>query len=88
MVFQRLEYKMRLHINGETIDRRVMTVCVGNAPGYGQTPNAVPYNGMLDVSVVYHTEMVQARGRVVPLLAWQDTQPLQRAPLPYPRGRV
>lgn len=59
MVFQRLEYKMRLHINGETIDRRVMTVCVGNAPGYGQTPNAVPYNGMLDVSVVYHTEMVQ-----------------------------
>ncbi len=59
MVFQRLEYKMRLHINGETIDRRVMTVCVGNAPGYGQTPNAVPYNGLLDVSVVYHTEMAQ-----------------------------
>ena len=36
-----------------------MTVCVGNALGYGQTPNAVPYNGLLDVSVVYHPEMMQ-----------------------------
>ena len=29
-----------------------MSVCVGNCRGYGQTPNAVPYNGMLDVSVI------------------------------------
>ena len=36
-----------------------MTVCVGNALGYGQTPNAVPYNGQLDVSVVYHPEITQ-----------------------------
>ena len=36
-----------------------MTVCVGNAEGYGQTPNAVPYNGLLDVSVVYHPEIMQ-----------------------------
>jgi len=36
-----------------------MTVCVGNATGYGQTPNAVPYNGLLDVSVVYHPQMTQ-----------------------------
>lgn len=36
-----------------------MTVCIGNASGYGQTPNAVPYNGLLDVSVVYHPEMTQ-----------------------------
>ena len=59
MLFHRLEYKMRLKINTDVIDRKVMTVCVGNGPGYGQTPNAVPYNGMLDVSVVYHPEMVQ-----------------------------
>ncbi len=59
LIFQRLEYKMRLKINSDVIDRRVMTVCIGNAPGYGQTPNAVPYNGMLDVSVVYHPEMTQ-----------------------------
>ena len=50
---------MKMKINAETIDRKVMTVCVGNALGYGQTPNAVPYNGLLDVSVVYHPEMTQ-----------------------------
>jgi diacylglycerol kinase family enzyme len=54
-----MEYKMTLRINSDTIDRRVMTVCIGSGPGYGQTPNAVPYNGMLDVSVVYHPEVVQ-----------------------------
>ena len=59
LIFQRLEYKMHLKINTDTIERRVMTVCVGNAHGYGQTPNAVPYNGQLDVSVVYHPEMTQ-----------------------------
>ncbi len=59
MLFHRMEYKMKLRINSDTIDRRVMTVCIGSGPGYGQTPNAVPYNGMLDVSVVYHPEMVQ-----------------------------
>ena len=50
---------MFLKINSDVIDRKVMTVCVGNASGYGQTPNAVPYNGLLDVSVVYHPEMTQ-----------------------------
>lgn len=59
MIFQRLEYKMSLKINSDIIKRKVMTVCIGNALGYGQTPNAVPYNGMLDVSVVYHPEMTQ-----------------------------
>ena len=59
MLFHRMEYKMRLRINNDVIDRRVMTVCIGSGPGYGQTPNAVPYNGMLDVSVVYHPEVVQ-----------------------------
>jgi len=59
MLFHRMEYKMKLHINNDLINRKVMTVCIGNATGYGQTPNAVPYNGMLDVSVVYHPEVVQ-----------------------------
>ena len=59
MIFQRLEYKMHLKINADEVKRKVMTVCIGNAPGYGQTPNAVPYNGLLDVSVVYHPEMTQ-----------------------------
>lgn len=59
MLFHRMEYKMKLRINSDVIDRKVMTVCIGSGPGYGQTPNAVPYNGMLDVSVVYHPEMAQ-----------------------------
>lgn len=54
MIFQRLEYRMHLKINSDTVERNMMTVCIGNATGYGQTPNAVPYNGLLDVSVVYH----------------------------------
>ena len=53
LFFQRLDYKMRLRINTDVIERRVMTVCVGSSTGYGQTPSAVPYNGQLDVSVVY-----------------------------------
>ena len=59
MLFHRMEYKMKLKINDNVIERKVMTMCVGSGPGYGQTPNAVPYNGMLDVSVVYHPEVVQ-----------------------------
>ena len=59
MIFHRLEYKMHLKINTDELKRKIMTVCVGNASGYGQTPSAVPYNGLLDVSVVYHPEMMQ-----------------------------
>ena len=59
MLFHRMDYKMRLRINTDVVDRKVMTVCVGSGPGYGQTPSAVPYNGMLDVSVVYHAETAQ-----------------------------
>lgn len=64
LIFQRLEYKMNIKINTDRIKRKVMTVCVGNALGYGQTPNAVPYNGLLDVSVVYHSEATQLIGGI------------------------
>jgi diacylglycerol kinase family enzyme len=59
MVFHRHDYKMRLNIDYEVTERSVMTVCVGNALGYGQTPSAVPYSGMLDVSVVYNPRVKQ-----------------------------
>ena len=59
MLFHRMDYKMKLKINSDIVDRKVMNVCVGSGPGYGQTPNAVPYNGMLDVSVVHHPEVKQ-----------------------------
>ena len=37
----------------------MLTICVGNAHGYGQTPSAVPYNGMLDLTVIYDPKLVQ-----------------------------
>mgnify|MGYP002854831174 CR=1 FL=1 len=59
MVFHRHDYRMRLAMNSDTIDRSVMNVCIGSALGYGQTPSAVPYNGMLDVSVIYSPKLLQ-----------------------------
>ena len=59
MIFHRMDYKMHVIINSDEVNRKVMTMCVGSGPGYGQTPSAVPYNGMLDVSMIYHTEIMQ-----------------------------
>ena len=58
-LFERKLYRTHLCINGETIRGRIMTVCVGSARGYGLTPSAVPYNGWLDVSVIYRPELIQ-----------------------------
>ena len=60
LLFQRMDYLMSLKINTDSIRQRLMTICVGNAQGYGQTPNAVPYNGLLDVSLVSQPNMLQA----------------------------
>lgn len=59
LFFQRMESKMHFRVNQDEINRSVMTVCVGSASGYGQTPSGVPYNGMLDVSVVSHLKVMQ-----------------------------
>ncbi len=59
LLFQRLETRMLLHINEETIQQKLMNVCVGNSRGYGQTPSAVPYNGCLDVTVISQPEIRQ-----------------------------
>ncbi len=58
-IFHRKDYRMRLQVNSETVDRRIMTMCIGNARGYGQTPSAVPYSGMLDVTMVYDPQLMQ-----------------------------
>lgn len=59
VLFERKQFRTHLKINGEHIRGRVMTVCVGSARGYGLTPNAVPYNGWLDVSVIYQPQFWQ-----------------------------
>ena len=59
LIFERKLYRMHLRINDEHIRGRIMTVCVGSAWGWGQTPSAVPYNGWLDVSVIYRPEFLQ-----------------------------
>lgn len=51
-VFERKAFHISLKTDSETITQEVMSVCIGNTTGYGQTPNAVPYNGMLDMSVI------------------------------------
>ena len=53
LIFERKLYRVHLKINGEHIRGRIMTICIGSAWGYGQAPSAVPYNGWLDVSVIY-----------------------------------
>lgn len=57
LIFQRSVYKMKFALNHETVDGNFMTICIGNCTGYGQTPSAVPYNGMLDVSAVTITQL-------------------------------
>ncbi len=59
MLFHRMEHKARFVVNHETIDGHFMNICVGNAHAYGLTPNAVPYNGMLDVTTVSHPAISQ-----------------------------
>ncbi len=59
VIFQRMDYLMKIKINSSLISKKVMTMCIGSATGYGLTPHAVPYNGMLDVSIVLQTEMTQ-----------------------------
>lgn len=51
-IFERTAFKMDIKADMHNISGDVMSVCIGNSLGYGQTPAAVPYNGMLDMSVV------------------------------------
>ena len=66
LIFERKLYRMHLRINDEHIRGRIMTVCIGSAWGWGQTPSAVPYNGWLDVSVIYRPEFLHPLARPVP----------------------
>ncbi len=52
LLFQRMSFKFGFHLSGEDHRQSAMGVCIGSAHGYGQTPSAVPYNGLLDVTLV------------------------------------
>ncbi|MBO4444511.1 MAG: lipid kinase [Bacteroidaceae bacterium] len=56
---RRNQYKMHFKVNETVINEKIMTLCVGNSRGYGMTPSAVPYNGWLDVSVIYRPKFWQ-----------------------------
>lgn len=51
-IFELKSYNLKFKIETEIVDGQYMSVCIGNGLGYGQTPNAVFYNGMIDVSTV------------------------------------
>ena len=59
IIFERKLYRMHLKINGEHIRGRIMTVCIGGAWDTDKRSSAVPYNGWLDVSVIYRPELLQ-----------------------------
>ena len=50
-VFERKQFAMSMKIETEEIEGKYMSMCIGNCLGYGQ-PNSVPYNGMLDISLI------------------------------------
>lgn len=59
LIFLRMEYKLRYTIDFEEEELKIMNMCIGSCHGYGMTPNAVPYNGMLDVTVIKHSPLKQ-----------------------------
>lgn len=59
LLFQRMFWKMEYTINYETEQHSIMTMCIGSALGFGQTPNAVPYNGLIDVTVAKNSALTQ-----------------------------
>ena len=59
VAFERKLHRMHLKVNDEHIKGRIMAVAIGSGRGYGLTPSAVPYNGWLDVSVIYRPELRQ-----------------------------
>ena len=59
LLFSKLTYNLHFTTAGEVVNKRAMTLCIGSARGYGQTPSAVPYNGLLDISLVTTPKFTQ-----------------------------
>lgn len=65
LLLHRHSTKIKLRIGNEYYSRRITTLCIGSCTGYGQTPSAVPYNGMLDISAVRRPRFLQALAALV-----------------------
>ncbi len=52
LLFQRMSFRFAFALDGETVGKAGMNLCIGSSRGYGLTPSAVPYNGTLDVTLV------------------------------------
>ncbi len=52
LLFRRSNFRMKMRLNSQVVDKKLMMLCIGNSRGYGMTPSAVPYNGWLDVSAI------------------------------------
>lgn len=59
LLFQRMNFKFSFDMSGETVEQNAMSICIGSAHGYGQTPSAVPYNGLLDITLVAKPALFQ-----------------------------
>ena len=52
LVFKRQQFKARFNIHFENHEGTITGLCIGSAHSYGQTPSAVPYNGLLDIASI------------------------------------
>ncbi len=52
LLFQRMGFRFAFSMSGETDERHGMNLCIGSSRSYGLTPSAVPFNGLLDVTLV------------------------------------
>ena len=51
-IFEQRSFRVTMRADAEDIEQDVLSICIGNCHGYGQTPNAVPYNNHLDMSII------------------------------------
>lgn len=58
-IFERRLQTFSIDTSDEHIEDSFMSVCIGNSLGYGQTPNAVPYNGFIDMTTITRPTLLQ-----------------------------
>lgn len=87
LIFERKLYRSHLKINDEHIRGRIMTVCVGSATGYGQTPSAVPYNWLAGCIGHLPSRVPANLVRTVDAYSRTHIEPQSGEILPYPKSK-